>query len=236
MRVNDSGRVASLRCGLVLVGVCREMVAAKCVAESVGFAGYFRLLAEFDKVLLKSDFVKFPEFAGVLIAEWFKPSREGRADFHKSALPSFAFCGRNFDVTGDSPHVRPIKPGQFDGAESRQPAKRNHRAHGVIGSRQQRGQFAGGVKLSLGGVGMFRAQLVGFIQTVCGAEIVFADAPLQELPHSGAVVVAGLGREIAQPDYEGVQMALCEITDGCAGESVGKFVQLQPAVVGEIGG
>ena len=130
MRVNHRGRVARLLRGLVFVGVCGKMVGAKGVAQSVGFARHFRAVAQFHEMLLECDFVTCPKFAGCQLAEWFKPSGQRGADFHKTTLARLGLARRDFNVTGDAPHVRPIQAQQFRRAESGQSANGDDRARG----------------------------------------------------------------------------------------------------------
>ena len=91
MGVNHGGRVARLLRGLVFIGVQREVIGAKGVAQSVGFARYGNLftfdlhdgiLAQVNEMLLESDFVACPEFAGRQRAERFKPRGQRGTNSH----------------------------------------------------------------------------------------------------------------------------------------------------------
>ena len=99
MRVNHGGRVARLLCGLVFVGVGGEVVGAKAVAQSVGFARHFRVFAQFHEMLLERDFVAGPEFAGWIAStdqSWprqnpcrFPSSLRKNADSERNLQPIF---------------------------------------------------------------------------------------------------------------------------------------------------
>jgi len=109
MAVNHRRAVARLLCGQVLIRVQREVVGAKGVAQSVVFAGDFRLFAEFAIMFLKFCFFTRPKFATFTDAIRFKPRLQSRADFHKATLAGFAFARCDFNVFRHTPHVRPIQ-------------------------------------------------------------------------------------------------------------------------------
>ena len=171
------------------------MVGAKGVAQTVGFARHFRPLAECVEVILERVLGPGPYAAAGQRAERFKPCRQRDANFHEAALARLGLARRDFNVSRNTPHIRPIQVQQFGGAKSSQPADGDKRAQGCIGGFQQHSQFTRRVEINISRVRVFGPHRVRLVQTMADRQIILADAPRKKLREGGTMMVAAFGGE-----------------------------------------